>query len=313
MLKDHLYKEYPLLNNVKLDPRLTGLQGGLIPFLQFTTGPRIDMYASHLNQRLSIDGSEFPKIYSGAEQNLGEYEISTTRREQDIHVVKAIPKYPSVVGAMHIRHNPSITLIYIGAEDNKLHYMELNSYTEGSDGFGYENRMENTHLWHDVSVESPGFIPKDIRLVTSPDHKNGVYCQGLNLRTAFMTLEETIEDAVMISQSAAERMTTTEIHTQKIVIQADQYPLNTYGDEIEHRMMPDIGETVNENGVLLALRPVDIDTFLSDTTNVALSTIQTTHDRVYVAPPGSYILDITVNAARVKMQKDLYTQIDKYL
>lgn len=320
MLQDHLYKDFPYLNNVTVDPRLVGLQAGMLPFLTFTTAPRIDMFASHINQALVIDGSEFPMVFAGTEQNLGEFPVGKTSRDQDVHVVKAIPKYPAVVGSMHIRRNPSVTLIYIGAADNKLHYMTVETYTQCSDGFGYENRLENTHLWHGVSEDRPGFIPKEARLVASPNHKNGLYCMGLNLNVAFMTLEETIEDAVLISQSAADRMSTTEIHQVRVPIRADQYPLNSYGDEIEPKMMPDIGEVVNQDGVLLALRPTDLDTFIPDTMASALGTPQTLHDTIYRAPPGAYILDITVNAARgarmprpQSAQVDLYAQVDKYL
>jgi len=310
---EDLHKKYPLLNNVNLDPRLVGLQAGLIPFLQFTTAPRVDMFASHLNQALVIDGSEFQLIYSGTEQNLGDYVFSKSRRNQDIEVIKVIPKYPTVVGSLHIRSNPSFTMIYIGREDRKLHYMTLESYTQGSDGFGYENRYENMHLWQGASEDSPAYIPKDVRLVASPNHKNGLYCMGVNLQTAFMTLEETIEDAVMISESGAKKLETTEIHSVKVPVRADQYPLNTYGDEIESKIMPDIGEIVNSEGILLVLRPIDLDTFIPDTMASSLAVPQTMHDTIYRAPIGSQILDITVNAARVKMPKYLYAQVDKYL
>ena len=307
-----LAEMYPALRNVHLDPRGTGFQAGLIPFLTETSSPRVMMFADHINQALVIDGGEFPMIFAGPEQNLGEYEFSKSRRKQDVHVVRKIPKYPSVVGPMHISHNPTITVVYIGNEDQKLDYFTIDSYTRGSDGFGYENRWENTYL-----LEEGSFIPKETRLVTSTAHKNGLYCLGVNVNVAYMTLEETIEDAMLISQSVADQFETTEIHEVKIPIRPNQYPLNLYGDDNEIKLIPDIGETVNADGVLCALRKADVETFIPDTTPAALSGLQM-HDTAFyavtTAPPGARIVDISVNASRsAKMPKNLYAQMDKYL
>jgi len=309
MVAEVLHRDYPYLNNVHLDPRLTGFQAGLIPFLAHMSSPRVDMYASHLNQKMVLKYSQFPMIFAGPEQNLGEYEFSKSRRDQDITVVASIPKYPVVVGPNRIGKNPSLTVIYIGHTDNKVHYMDIVSYTKGSDGFGYENIWENTHLLE------PGFpIYKETRLVTSPNHKNGLYCQGLDLNVAYMTLESTIEDAMLVSASAAESMTTCEMHEVKIIVRQDQYPLNTYGYEDETRFMPDIGEMVNDDGILAAFRSLNTETIVSDTTKESLNDLQSMHDTIYYAPAGSVILDITVQASHsTKVPKSLYAQADKYI
>lgn len=305
-----LHRDYPYLNNVNIDPRLSGFQAGLIPFLPGTSSPRVDMYASHLNQAMVLDGGEFPMIFAGPEQNLGEYEFSKTRRNQDITVLEVIPKYPTVFGPNRIGKNPSLTVIYVGHTDKKLHYMTIDSYHKGSDGFGYELVWENTHLL--TQPNTP--ITKETRLTTSPNHRDGLYGMGLNLNVAYMTLEETIEDAMLLSESAAEKMMTSELHEVKIIVRPDQYPLNVYGHEDEVRFMPDIGDIVNADGILAIFRPLNAETIISDTTKGSLDELQQLHDDVYVAPAGSVILDITINAAHSsKAPKSLYAQADKYV
>jgi hypothetical protein len=119
---------------------------------------------------------------------------------------------------------------------------------------------------------------------------------------------------MLISQSAADKMQTTEIRTAKIVVRPDQYPINSYGIPDDIKFMPDIGEVVNETGILAAFRNLNMETLIPDTTTAALSSLQPSHDDIYTAPPGSYILDITVQAARsTGMPKSLYAQADKYL
>lgn len=305
----HLANDYPYLNNVNLDPRLIGFQVTQIPFLANTSAARLDMFANHLNQAMVLDGSEFPYIFTGYEQNLGDYEFSKTNRDQDIRVLAVIPKYPVIHGERNIKNNPSITIIYQGLSDNKLHYMTVESYTKGSDGFGYLNNYVNNHLLNVGQV-----IDKDVQLVTSPIHKNGLYCLGVNINVAYMTLEDTIEDAMCISRSLADKMQSYEIHRETIVIDVNQHPLNLYGDETEFKFLPDIGETVNSSGILCGFRLVNNETFISDTMQTALETPQFIHDEIYyAAPPGSEILDIEFQVSRgARVSKHLYSQVDKY-
>ena len=310
-IEDTLYKEFPLLNNVCFDPRLIGFQAGQISFISGVSSPRVDMYANHDNQTMVVDSAEFAAIFSGVEQNKGEYEHTKSRRDQDIWVIGVVPKYPHVMGPMQIKHNPSLTVVYIGKNDNKINYLTIESFTRCSDGFGYANVFENVHLFS----EAGNYIPKETRLVTSPGHKNGLYCQGINVNVAYMTWEETIEDAMAISQSVADRLQTTEIHTVNITIGPDQYPLNLYGDETEVKFFPDIGETVNAAGILCAFRSAEVETFIPDTTMDALGELQT-HDTAYhtPAPPGARVIDVTVRSARnSRMPRHLYAQVDKYI
>ena len=304
-----LTDKYPLLECTNIDPRVTAL-AGINPWLSWTSSPRSDMFLSHLNQALIVDGACFPGVFSGSEQNLGEYGFSKSRRNQDVRIIKKIPKYQSVLGPERINHNPSLTIIYIGDNDNKINYFTVDTYTRGSHKFGYPNNWENIHL-----LEEGSFIPQNTRLVSSPAHKNGLYCLGVDLNICYMTLEETIEDAIYISESAAEKLGTTEIDEIKIPVRSNQYPINIYGDDNYIKILPEIGEYVNKDGVLCAFREGDIDTFIADTTQKALSDTNMYDDKYFIsAPPGALIVDINVNASpSVKMPKNLYDQLNKYI
>lgn len=304
----HLGREFPYLNNVNMDHRLLGFQAGHNSFVQNTSAGRLDMWSSHMNQAMVLEGATFPRLFSGYEQNLGDYEFSKTERDQDIVVLAVIPKYPMIHGDRNIRKNPSITVIYRGLDDNRIGYMEVDSYTKCSDGFGYENKYLNRHL-----LDVGQVITKDVKMVTSPIHKDGLYCPGVEAQVAYMTLEDTIEDAMLISRSLADKMTTTEIHRETITIDANQHPLNLYGDETEFKFLPDIGEVVGSHGLLCGFRNVTPESFISDAMPSALNIPQATHDDNYYAAPGSEILDIDFHVAKgAKIQKYLYSQVEKY-
>lgn len=308
MTAPFLARDYPYLNNVNLEHRLMGFQAGLVPLVQNISHGRLDMFAGHVNQAMVLDGAEWPLLFSGYEQNLGEYEFSTSNRTQDVLVLAVIPKYPLVRGERHIHKNPSLTVVYRGLEDNKIGYFTVDSYTKCSDGFGYENVYLNTHL-----LSAGQYIPKEAQLTTSPIHKNGLYCMGVNANVAFMTLEDTIEDAMLISRTLAAKMRTTEIHREVIPVFANQHPLNIYGDETEFKLCPDIGECVNDTGVLAGFRPISSESFMSDVQPRALEQPQFLHDEIFYAPPGAEILDYDFHVAKGATTDYLYAQVEKYI
>ncbi|CAK9253467.1 unnamed protein product [Sphagnum jensenii] len=312
---EHLKRDYPYLNNVKYDPRLLGFYSGLSPFVGNVTAPRLDMVASHINQALGLHGSQSAMLFAGPEQQLGDHEYRTDRRTQDGMIIAVIPKYPRTSGRIKINENPSLTVIYIGETDKKIHHFVLNSYTALTDGFGYMNTPINQHLlqtgWPLPLYDDKG---KEIKFATSPSHKAGLYCMGLNANVAYMTMEETIEDSVCISQSLADRMATDELHQEKIIIRANQHPLNTYGVEDEWKIFPDIGETVNADGVICSLRgPISEETFIPDLIPDLLASRQAMHDETYYGAAGSLVIDLDFNIARPdKLPSRQYAQVEKY-
>lgn len=301
--------DFPYMSNLDIDPRLIGCESGISPMAAQITASRAEMLASHLKQPVPIDQPDFPYIYSGMEYNLGEYEITSSERDQAAQILAVIPKYPTVRGEFYIQKNPSLTVIYLGLEDRLIHYFTIDTYTKGSDGFGYYNVFKNEHL-----LQTGQVVDKDVKFSTSPLHKGNLYCMGVNLNVAYMTLDESIEDAMLISKSAAARMSSRDIRQVTASISPTQHPLDRYGDGTEFKFMPDIGETVNDDCILCAFRDVDSDTFLADTSQSALHKPYHLHDKIYYAPPGSVVLDIDVYVPnRIgSFPKQLYTQIDKY-
>ena len=79
-------------------------------------------------------------------------------------------------------------------------------------------------------------------------------------------------------------------------LNADDVLLNLYGDEEidEYKVIPNIGETVREDGVLAAIRAKNAASYVSDMTMEALRRIEPMHDELHKAPPGSKILDVDV-------------------
>lgn len=304
------YKPVPFLENTKAPVELLGLAGLMNPLIDHTSSQRGVMFSNHLAQAQVVHGCEFPMLCSGFEALVGDYEYDSTERDQDIQVRHIIPRFITQIGMSPIKFNPYYTIIYRGDRDGKVSYFNREEYTFRSNRYGYKNQHLNQML-----LNSGNFIPKETKLSTSPAHQGNKYCMGVNLNVAYMSLPQVTEDAFVISESAARKLSSTGIDQISFQILPNQIPLNLYGNELEYKFMPDVGEIVNEDCVVCALRTPTPDTILSDISQESLTRIQPLHDSKFYVPKGSEIIDIQVvvnRKCRVKTPREVFSQVQKY-
>lgn len=300
------------LNNVKADPRLLGVTTLLNPMPDHVSAQRGKMFSDHISQWQVLKGCEFPYVFTGYEKQIGSYEVSTTDRDTDVTIVRNILKFNVDNGVNPLTYYPTTTVIYQTVDANnevKFGYFNINNFTARSDGYGYPNVKINYS-----NIDQNTFIPKEEKLVTSPCHKGNKYCYGTNLRVAYMSLPHVTEDAFLISRTAANKCGTTGIEQVTINIKIDQIPVNLYGNEEgEYKFFPDVGEYVNDDGIICALRRPTAESFIYDTAAENLSIVQPLHDAVYYAPRGAKIVDVDVviNSA-VYQSQAIFAQCEKY-
>lgn len=304
------YKPEPYLDNTKAPVQLLGLAPLLAPFGDHVSAQRGMMFSNHLPQAQCVYGAEMPKIMTGYETILGDYEFNTTERDQGIQIIETIPRFVVNSGLYPIRMNPSYTIIYRRENDKKIGYFPLEKYTYRSDGYGYQNTWLNTQF-----LNKGNYIPKEMKLCTSPIHKGHAYGLGTNLRCAYMSIPQVTEDAVVISETAARKLGTLGMGKISFKILPNQLPLNLYGDDEEYRFMPDVGERVHDDGILCALRTPTSDSIISDMLPESLHQIQHMHDTVFYVPIDSEIVDVNIyinRKCKIKTPKEIFTQAEKY-
>ena len=304
------YKPVEYLENTKAPVELLGMAPMLNPLADHDSAQRLMMFSGHLAQAQVVHGREMPRLFSGFEAIIGDYEFNTTERSQDVQLGEIIPRFIPNSGMYPIRDNPYYTIVCRGDRDNKIGYFQLEKYTQRSDGFGYKNIWSNTQL-----LNKGNFIPKEVKFCTSPAHDGNRYMMGTNLRVAYMSIPQVTEDAFVISESAARKLCSDAIGKVSFKILPNQIPLNRYGSEEEHRFMPDIGDCVADDGILCALRTPSADTIISDMSPDALTQVQFLHDTLIYIPPGAQILDIDIvvnRKCRVKTPKEIFAQVQKY-
>jgi len=307
-----------LVEDMNIDYRLIGLEALLCPYAQFISSQRLSMYSSNAPQAMVLDGAEFPRTSTGWESQIAKYEFNDSHRDSDILILYVIPKFRTHWGQYRINSTPSYTVIYQNLDTNEVSCFEVCKYTAGSNGFGYLNNIPNMNL-----IRQDEVIVKETVLSSSPnqtdrDLNGSHYCQGVNANVAYLTMWETAEDAFLISESLAKKCGNYAISTTKLTIKENMVPANTYGDGEEYKMFPDIGEYVDDTGILLLLRKLEKDTYLSDVGRDMMHQPQYMHDEIYTAEAGAEILDVQVYCSNRTFNKlkDIngpYSQLIKYM
>lgn len=304
-----------LLDGLKVDPRYVGLEALLVPMLANISSQRLAMFSGHSPQSLVLQHCEPPQLMTGFETRIGEYEFSKTEREEDIMILGIVPKFKPNFRGQQLSACPKLTVVYKNLDSNSIGYMDVDDYTYLTDGFGYQNKKL---AGYDILRGGAGsFLPKETKILTSPNHDGEFWSQGVNLNVCYMGDFNTPSDAFVISKSAQEKLVYPEIKTITIVLEKTSVPLNLYGNGDEIKAFPDIGEEVRSDGVLMAVRQYDPFTHVSDMTNEALQQLNI-HDQTYKAPPGAQIIDVDVFVNKHEMStiandRGVFSQIHRYL
>jgi hypothetical protein len=303
-------KDYPSLNNVRSDTRLLGVPGVLTPFAQHTSASRVAMLGHHLAQIMVIDKPEFNKIFTGVESELIEHTINPSRREHDCEIVKIIPKYQPAFLQKGIDSCPQIYVIVLNLLPNgkrELDYFTIDRYFMGTNGFGFIPEEINKHR-----IVPGEILDKNTTISHSPAVQGNKYCLGTNLNVVYGSFPETIEDAFIISRSAAEKLQTQQVSQIVIDCRQDRRPLNLNGDEYAEKFLPDIGSHVRADGALCGFRPSHWTTCIADSDPASLREPLPLQDDILYVEPNAKIVDITFNVNRNKIN-DCYDQALNYM
>lgn len=294
---------------------------GLHPMAGYVSSPRLQMFNSHITQAPPVGGATPRRIFTGMEHEFGKYTFSV-KMPHDAHVIQIIKRYPRAIDISDIKENPEFVIIYEyettdinGNEMMELDCLECKSYHALHQMFGFMYKYVD-------NIDE--YIAKDTYLARSPSiNEDEEYCYGLETNTAMMSIPQIIEDGVVVSRSYCERLKTTAIEKYVISYGKNRFPLNLYGDDAIYKSFPDIGDVVNDDGILIALRNYD-DKHAPITMNrPALRTPDYGYDVRYHAPAGAKVIDVNVHHDKrirgairgltMKTPIGMYDQAEKYL
>ena len=240
------------VNRNELRRELLG-PSGLNPFVQNTSSSRGQMFAAaHLGQMLVVEGSTHRTIFTGMEREYAKRTFCVEMPE-DGQILAVIPRYAQTLGS-DIAHNPETLVIYESENTKELNYFSIVDYCTNHPYFGF--RFRRTPAMSLIRVGN--YIEGGTKFLVSPSvAEDGDYKYGIQTNVMYGTHPAVAEDGVVISESYRSKLAFKTYATRVIQWGSDKFPLNLYGTVNKPKFFPDIGETIRDDGILMALRRYD--------------------------------------------------------
>ena len=297
MASFNLASDIQKLNITNVDHMLgKGLQ---MPFAASNSGSRKIMFGTQLEHRLPLINPEVAYIQTGYEKQFGTYSSSYYQVDRDYEVIGIVPKF-----SWDPKHQYYIFLL--DHSTNSIKYVERKEYKHITEKYGY--LYDNTVL---DSLEVGRVIPQGtaIQKSTSFDEYDNRK-DGCNLLTMYASCEETMEDAIVISESASKKLASPLIKKVTIGFNDNEIPLNIYGNMTDYKIFPDINEETR-NSTLCAFRVQKKEECLYSQSYARLRDLSIS-DEKYTASGRVVDIDIYCNAPENLSEYQYNTQLFKY-
>lgn len=250
----------------------------LVPFANQTNNNRLQMFNSHIAQAIQLRNAEVPLVYTGFENQIGNYSTGYEHISDSTAIIKKIQKnefnYVLIVQDMNTK------------EYDVIYRTEGHNLTEH---FGYKNDNKVIDELEEGEIIEDIVISHDMNY---DDEMNFQY--GKNLNIAYLSYEGyTNEDSIVISESAARKMGSYFVEKINVNINTNDLLLNLYGNENEYKTFPSIGEEVNEDGILLASRRIIYNDIINKMKDNTLSKLMEDDTKKYTYK-GAKVVDIDI-------------------
>ena len=201
---------------------------------------RSGMAVKHTSQRVVLNNPEFPRMYTGAENNFGDRSSWNVVAKDDYELMKAFKKFKDA---------PCSPVAYIFRNCRTGKYKcevvkPVHNLTEKY-GFTMTNNLTG-YMEGDI-------IPKGTPISQSSSYVDGNYCAGRNIRFAYAILPELTEDALVISDRAAKELEYNLVDIVEVKVGRNAFLLNNYGTDGLYKPFPDVGEEI-KNDILCSIR-----------------------------------------------------------
>lgn len=203
---------------------------------------RAGMATKHgATQRVVPTNPDFPMVYTGAENEFGKLSSWDVTAEADLEIKRIFTKFKD-----YPEYSP-VAYIYLNKATGKYGCKVLTPVVRITEKYGF--RMKNL-----IANKHEGdIIPKDLPITQSSSYVNDLYCGGRNLRMAYIVHPDVTEDALIISDYAAQALAFDMVDEVTVDIGKNAYLRNRYGKNGAYKPFPNIGEWI-EDDVICSIR-----------------------------------------------------------
>lgn len=199
------------------------------------------MGTRHTSQRVVLRHPEFARVFTGAENEFGERSSWNIKAKDDYQLVRTFRKFKdSAVSPVAYIFKNLRTGKYSCEIIRPAHHL-VEKY-----GFRMNNAVHGKFNDGDI-------LPKGTTIAQSSSYVNDNYCAGRNLRMVYTVKPELTEDALVISDRAAEALAYDMVDIVTVNIKQSSFLLNKYGNDQLYKPFPNVGEEI-QNDILCSIR-----------------------------------------------------------
>jgi hypothetical protein len=272
----------------------------LNPWFAHDSSPRQQMFASHLGQALVFNGISRRYFQTGMEREYGKYTFSI-KMPTTGDIIKTVQRYPRGISQQSVNapRSPQTVLIYEDYQSKEIGCIDLPTHTSNHPYFGFE--YQKTEAFDSLVAGKKSFMEGQIFMDSPAKDSNGNYGFGMECPIAFISLPETSEDSVLVSEDLLPMMKFKVTERRTVEVGRDSFPKGMFnyidpatGKEV-FKPFPEIGEYIREDGLMMATTRYNEKSALFEMGINDVKTLNIPFDLPCYAPPGKgKIVDIQI-------------------
>ncbi len=214
-----------------------------------TSSQRLHMDSSHLKQHLCLIDGDLKRFFTGIERNYGEEGHIVQFPVDCVRVIDVITKYAGIVP--RDMEAPLVLIVYERGDNNQVDVLEVNAnyFQHQKFGFPMIRTPESKGVIRHKAFRKGTIISKPPTITDEFDYK-----YGKELKVFMGNCKAGIEDGAWISDEAAYAMRTKAYGELEMTLSKKDIPLNINGTEEHFKAIPDIGDFLREDGLVMAWR-----------------------------------------------------------
>ena len=296
----------------ELDPTLLNVLGAS-PYIGHTSSARLQMFSSHLGQKLNILHPTERYQQTGIEREIGKYTFNI-KFPCDAKIIKVIHRYEQTNDINSIRHNPQDIIIFEDVKTNEIDILDVPRFGSFHQYFGFDYIPTEDA----AKVHAKAFIPAGTIIADAPSKsKTGGYMYGRETNVAFFHHPSITNDGIVARRGALPLFAYKTYESRVVEWGQRGVLLNLYGTPDKPKFFPDIGDKIRDDGMLACVRTLDKRLGVCEQSVYDLMTPDHIFDRpVYVDGREGRVIDIRVNWSEDHGQNTLEgcdEQISKYV
>lgn len=223
----------------------------LIPNVNKCDGGRVNMFTNHQAQLVVLNTPEIPRVFTRFENMVGKYSSGLKQVDEDTKV--------EVLEVVEINAMKRYVLTKTTKKGSKpvFDLEEARDAIHLTEYFGYKRMYHDDFFKPGSKIGGGGII-----------HRNASYDEqgnlryGVNLLTTYLAYKGmTYEDAIVISEEAASKLSHTQVEKFDISLNRNDILVNLYGNKTSYHPIPSVGKKI-EGGYLAARRRVNYSNIL---------------------------------------------------